>query len=159
MIGPIFGGLFVAYWSWRGIFFVNVPFGILLIICCLRYMPATPDCDGHARRPLDLAGLVLLGIGALALLLGISYLGEAGASAASPLFVVPVIAGLLGLALFGRHIRRVQDPFIAPHLIAGPGFGSPRRASRSSWRRAWPRWGCGAPATAGRCTSARPAPR
>lgn len=123
MIGPIFGGLFVAYWSWRGIFFVNVPIGILLIICCLRYVPRDPDRDGHAR-PLDLAGMVLLGIGALALMLGISYLGEAGASAASPLFVVPVIAGLLGLALFGRHIRRVHDPFIAPRLIAGPGFGA-----------------------------------
>ena len=39
MIGPIFGGLFVAYWSWRGIFFVNVPIGILLIVLCLRYVP------------------------------------------------------------------------------------------------------------------------
>ena len=84
MIGPIFGGLFVAYWSWRGIFFVNVPIGILLIICCLRYVPRDPDRDGHARRPLDLAGL----------------------------------------ALFGRHIRRARDPFIAPRLIAGRGFGA-----------------------------------
>jgi EmrB/QacA subfamily drug resistance transporter len=124
MIGPIFGGLFVAYWSWRGIFFVNVPIGILLIICCLRYVPRDPARDSGARRPLDLVGMVLLGIGALALMLGVSYLGEAGASAASPLFVAPVIAGLLGLALFGRHIRRVRDPFIAPRLIAGRGFGA-----------------------------------
>jgi hypothetical protein len=72
-----------------------VPIGVLLIICCLRYVPRDPDRDGRAR-PLDLAGMALLGIGALALMLGISYLGEAGASAASPLFVVPVIAGLLG---------------------------------------------------------------
>jgi EmrB/QacA subfamily drug resistance transporter len=124
MIGPIFGGLFVSYWSWRGIFFVNVPIGILLIIFCLRYVPRDPDREGGARRALDLTGMVLLGVGALALMLGISYLGEAGASAASPLFVVPVLAGLLGLALFGRHIRRVQDPFIAPRLIAGRGFGA-----------------------------------
>jgi Major Facilitator Superfamily len=40
------------------------------------------------------------------------------------LFIVPVIAGLLGLALFGLHIRRAQDPFIAPRLIAGRGFGA-----------------------------------
>jgi MFS family permease len=96
--------------SWRGIFFVNVPIGILLIICCLRYMPCDPGRDGHERRPLELAGMVLLGIGALALTLGISYLGEAGASAASPWFVVPVIAGLLGLALFGRHIAVSRTP-------------------------------------------------
>jgi MFS family permease len=124
MIGPIFGGLFVSYWSWRGIFFVNVPIGILLVVCCLRYVPRDPEREVRARRPLDITGMVLLGVGALALMLGVSYLGEAGASAASPLFIAPVVAGLLGLALFGRHIRRVQDPFIAPRLIAGHGFGA-----------------------------------
>jgi EmrB/QacA subfamily drug resistance transporter len=123
MIGPIFGGLFVSYWSWRGIFFVNVPIGILLIICCLRYVPRD-DRAGLARRRVDLTGMALLGIGALALMLGISYLGEAGASASSPLFAAPVIGGLLGLTLFGRHIRRVPDPFIAPRLIAGRGFAA-----------------------------------
>jgi MFS family permease len=123
MIGPIFGGLFVSYWSWRGIFFVNVPIGILLIVCCLRYVPRDPEREDRARRPLDITGMVLLGVGTLALMLGISYLGEVGASAASPLFIAPLAAGLLGLALFGRHIRRVRDPFIAPRLIAGRGFG------------------------------------
>jgi EmrB/QacA subfamily drug resistance transporter len=124
MIGPIFGGLFVSYWSWRGIFFVNVPIGILLIILCLRYVPRDSGRRGHARRPLDMTGMVLLGVGTLALMLGISYLGEASASASSPLFLAPAIAGLLGLAWFGRHIRRVTDPFIAPRLIAGRGFGA-----------------------------------
>ncbi|MBO0823628.1 MAG: MFS transporter, partial [Actinobacteria bacterium] len=102
MIGPIFGGLFVSYWTWRGIFFVNVPIGILLITFCLRFVPRDPDRDTRARRPLDLTGMVLLGVGALALMLGISYLGEAGASASSPFFVAPMIAGAGGLTLFGR---------------------------------------------------------
>ncbi len=124
MIGPIFGGLFVSYWSWRGIFFVNVPIGILLIVLCMRYVPRDPDREDRARRPLDLTGMVLLGAGVLALMLGISYLGEAGATASSPLFDAPVTAGLLGLALFGRHIRRVPDAFIAPRLIAGRGFAA-----------------------------------
>jgi len=101
-----------------------VPIGILLIVCCLHYVPRDPSRDGSPRRPLDLAGMAALGAGTLALMLGISYLGEAGASAASPLFIVPIVAGVLGLALFGRHIRRVQDPFIAPRLIAGRGFGA-----------------------------------
>jgi EmrB/QacA subfamily drug resistance transporter len=125
MIGPIFGGLFVSYWSWRGIFFVNVPIGIVLLLLGLHYVPrdrARPD--GAARRPMDLTGMVLLGVGALALMLGISYLGEAGASASSLLFIAPMAAGLLGLALFARHIRRSPDPFIAPQFIAGRGFGA-----------------------------------
>ncbi|MGH3170807.1 MAG: MFS transporter, partial [Trebonia sp.] len=115
---------FVSYWSWRGIFFVNVPIGIILIVFCLRYVPSDPAGERAARRPVDLAGMVLLGVGTLALMLGISYLGEAGASASSPLFIAPVIAGVLLLALFGRHVRRVSDPFIAPRLIAGRGFGA-----------------------------------
>jgi EmrB/QacA subfamily drug resistance transporter len=124
MIGPIFGGLFVSYWSWRGIFFVNVPIGMLLVGLCLRYVPRDPDRAGRARRPADLAGLGLLGTGTLALMLGVSYLGEPGASASSPLFAAPAAAGLLALALFGRHIRRSADPFIAPRLIGGRGFGA-----------------------------------
>jgi EmrB/QacA subfamily drug resistance transporter len=123
MIGPIFGGLFVSYWSWRGIFFVNVPIGILLIVFCLHYVPRDAPREANARRPVDLSGMALLGVGVLALMLGVSYLGEAGASASSALFIAPVVIGLLGLALFGRHTRRVQNPFIAPRLIAGRGFG------------------------------------
>jgi hypothetical protein len=72
----------------------------------------------------DAVGMALLGVGVLALMLGISYLGEAGASASSPFFIAPVIIGLLALALFGRHIRRTNTPFIAPRLIAGRGFGA-----------------------------------
>jgi EmrB/QacA subfamily drug resistance transporter len=123
MIGPIFGGLFVSYWSWRGIFFVNVPIGILLIVFCLHYVPRDAPREANARRPVDLSGMALLGVGVLALMLGVSYLGETGASASSALFIAPVVVGLLGLALFGRHTRRVQNPFIAPRLIAGRGFG------------------------------------
>ncbi|HEY6495020.1 MAG TPA: MFS transporter [Trebonia sp.] len=123
MIGPIFGGLFVSYWTWRGIFFVNVPIGILLIVLAFRFVPRDRE-ENRKRRPMDLVGMALLGVGVLALMLGISYLGEVGASAASPLFFVPVIVGLIGLAQFGRHIRHAQNPFIAPRLIAGRGFGA-----------------------------------
>jgi len=124
MIGPVFGGLFVSYWTWRGIFFVNVPIGALLLLLGLHYVPRDHARPDRARRPMDVAGLALLGAGALALMLGVGYLGEAGASAASPLFFAPVVAGLLGLAWFGRHIRRTPDPFITPAFIAGRGFGA-----------------------------------
>jgi MFS family permease len=124
MIGPIFGGLFVSYWTWRGIFFVNVPISIAGVICCLRYVPRDPEQDVSSRRPVDVTGLALLGTGTLSAMLGVCYLGQAGASAASPLFLVPVLGGVTLLALFGRHIRRVPAPFIAPRLIAGRGFGA-----------------------------------
>jgi EmrB/QacA subfamily drug resistance transporter len=124
MIGPIFGGLFVAYWSWRGIFFVNVPIGILLVVLCLKYIPRDAESRGRERRPIDLTGMALLGVGILALMVGISELGEAGTRIWSPLFIGSAIVAVLGLGQFARHIRRVANPFIAPSLIAGRGFAA-----------------------------------
>ena len=123
MIGPIFGGLFVTYWTWRGIFLVNVPIGVLLIVLCLRYVPRDPKRTAE-HRAMDLSGMVFLGVGVLALMTGISYLGEAGSRFVSPFFLAPVAIGVLGLAQFGRHVRRAVDPFIAPLLISGRGFAA-----------------------------------
>ncbi len=124
MIGPIFGGLFVAYWSWRGIFFVNVPIGVLLVVLGLRYIPRDPVRAAHERRPIDLRGMALLGVGTLALMLGITGLGQQGTRLLSPLIIGSGIVAALGLGLFARHIRQVPDPFIAPRLIVGRGFGA-----------------------------------
>jgi len=124
MIGPIFGGIFVTYWSWRGIFFVNVPIGVLLIVLCLKYVPRDPERHAQARRPIDLGGMAYLGVGILSLMLAISDLGQGGTSLWSPLFISSGIVAVLGLGQFARHIRRVPNPFIAPHLIAGRGFGA-----------------------------------
>lgn len=124
MIGPIFGGLFVAYWSWRGIFFVNVPIGALLVFLCLRYVPRDARRQTDEHSPLDLTGMILVGIGVLSLMVGISELGESGTGLWSPPVIVPVVVGLVGLGQFARHIRAAADPFIAPRLIAGRGFAA-----------------------------------
>lgn len=124
LIGPIAGGLFVAYWSWRGIFFVNVPIGFLLLVLCLKYVPRDKERHADDRHPVDLSGMMLLGLGVLTLMVGISELGEAGTTAWSPLFVLPVLLGVLGLVQFWRHVRRAAVPFIAPLLIAGRGFAA-----------------------------------
>lgn len=124
MIGPIFGGLFVAYWSWRGIFLVNVPIGILLVLLCLRYVPRDRERDAKERGRLDVSGMVLLGIGIFTLMVGIGELGERGTRAWSPLVVAPLVVGALGLVQFGRHIRRRSEPFISPSIIVGRGFSA-----------------------------------
>jgi len=124
MIGPIFGGLFVAYWTWRGIFFVNIPISIVIVLLCMKYVPPDPPRQAGQDRPMDLLGMAFLGVGLLALMVGVSELGEAGTRVLSPLFLVPVVLGVASLAEFGRHILRTPDPFIPPHLIAGRGFAA-----------------------------------
>ncbi|MBO0709234.1 MAG: MFS transporter, partial [Candidatus Dormibacteraeota bacterium] len=122
--GPIFGGLFVTYWSWRGIFLVNVPIGILLAALCLGFVPRDPPRREVERQPMDVTGMVLLGAGVLAGMVGISYLGEAGARLWSPLFLGPALGAVVALWLFVRHIGHARNPFIPPRLIHGRGFAA-----------------------------------
>jgi len=124
MIGPIFGGLFVSYWTWRGIFFVNVPIGIAIVVLALRYIPRDRPGADSTRLVMDAAGMALLGAGILAGMLAVSYLGETDTRIASPAFVIPAGISIAAIWMFVRHIRRSPHPFIAPRLIHGPGFGS-----------------------------------
>jgi EmrB/QacA subfamily drug resistance transporter len=120
VVGPILGGVFVTYWSWRGIFLVNVPIGIVLFTLGALFVP-----DGRRVRsgPLDLRGIALLAATLLAAMFGIAYLGGGGVSAASPLFIVPEVAAVLGAIVFVRHARVAPSPFISIELLRGHGFG------------------------------------
>ena len=124
MIGPIFGGLFVTYWTWRGVFLVNVPIGIAVVVLALWYVPRDRARAEHARTRTDAVGMALLGAGLLSGMLAVSYLAERNAHASSFAFTVPLAIAVVALWTFFRHIRRTAEPLIAPHLIGGPGFGT-----------------------------------
>lgn len=124
MIGPIFGGLFVSYWTWRAAFLVNVPIGIIVIILTLRYIPRDPPRRAEAHPGMDLPGMLLLGGGLLAGMLAVTYLGEKKGHVWSPGFLVPLTIALVVIWRFFRHISRSSHPFIAPRLIYGPNFGA-----------------------------------
>jgi EmrB/QacA subfamily drug resistance transporter len=119
IVGPILGGLFVTYWSWRGIFLVNVPLGIALFVLALIFIP---DSVIQARGRIDVGGIALLGAGLLGVMFAISYLGSATSSFASPAFLIPVVLGMAALVVFVRHSARARDPFIPLRLLRGRGF-------------------------------------
>jgi EmrB/QacA subfamily drug resistance transporter len=120
IVGPVLGGLFTTYWSWRGIFLINVPIGVALFFLALAFIPTTAP---RARGRLDGVGVAQLGVGLLGVMLGISYLGTSGASVLSPALLVPVAMGLSSIALFVRHAARARDPFVPLPLLTGHGFG------------------------------------
>src|SRR5580698_4439004 len=119
IVGPVLGGLFVTYWSWRGIFLINVPIGVGLIIACAVVIPRSVR---RARTPVDGVGVLLLGTMLLAVMFGFAFLG-AGSSPASWSFLVPEVLGLTAGLLFVRHIQRHASPFIPARLLYGHGFG------------------------------------
>lgn len=120
IVGPIIGGVFVAVWSWRGIFLVNVPIGIVLSVLAAKYVPRSSRRD---TTPIDGRGVSLLGLLILAAMFGISFLGSGDVPLYSPVFLVPEAVAVLAGWLFVRHAKRADAPFIPFHLLRGRGFG------------------------------------
>jgi EmrB/QacA subfamily drug resistance transporter len=119
IIGPVLGGVFVTYWSWRGIFLVNVPLGIILIISGAVFIPAS---TWRRDQRLDVRGVALLGTTLLAAMFGVALLGD-GRSAADPVFLtLESVAAVAGTA-FARHTVRARAPFISAEFLVGRGFG------------------------------------
>lgn len=119
IIGPLLGGVLVTYWSWRGIFLVNVPVGLVLIVLGMIFIPRSPP---RAHEPLDVRGVALLGTTLLAAMFGIASLGDGRSSPAAPTFLIPECTGLLALILFARHVHRSASSFISARYLIGRGF-------------------------------------
>ena len=123
MIGPIFGGLFVTYGSWRGVFFVNGPIGLLILLLAWRFVPRDVPRRTAAGGRMDLPGLALMALALLAAMLAINGLGGRGGWGSAGVLGALAVLSLGAAALFVRHIRRVAQPFLAPRLVWGAGFG------------------------------------
>ena len=105
MLGPVAGGLIVDYLHWRGIFFVNVPVGLL------GSTSSIATCRTIARQqtdPLDMVGLVLFGGGIALLSYVLEIFGEHSLSAAEMSGLLAISLALLagyGLHHSGRRFR------------------------------------------------------
>jgi MFS family permease len=121
LVGPVIGGIFVAQWSWRGIFLVNVPVGIVLVALSLKFLPTS--IPRPARR-VDVRGVLLLGLFILSAMFGIAFLGSGGVRVYSPAFLGPELIAVLAGWLFLRHASRDPAPFIPIRLLRGRGFGA-----------------------------------
>jgi EmrB/QacA subfamily drug resistance transporter len=119
IVGPVLGGVFVSYWSWRGIFLVNVPIGIVLILLTARFIPAS------ALRPssrIDLVGIGLLAAMITTGMFGITYLGSGSVPLYSPFFIGGLVCAVVFGYLFIRHSKRDAAPFVPYRLLRGRGF-------------------------------------
>jgi EmrB/QacA subfamily drug resistance transporter len=113
IVGPILGGWLVDDFSWRWIFYVNVPIGILAVALANRFLISDEPSPGEA---LDWKGLLLLSPGLAALVYGLAETGPQGGFAA-PEVLVPMGIGLLMVAGFVVHALRDADALIDVHLF------------------------------------------
>ncbi|MGA8755546.1 MAG: DHA2 family efflux MFS transporter permease subunit [Stellaceae bacterium] len=119
VMGPPLGGFIVTYASWRWIFFINIPIGILGIILVNLLVG---DLKETGRRPLDRSGFLLTGVGLASLAFGFENVGR-GALPSSAVIALLAI-GVICLTLYVRHAHRVSHPIIDLALFKIPTYAS-----------------------------------
>jgi EmrB/QacA subfamily drug resistance transporter len=120
ILGPTIGGLIVDNASWRWIFYVNIPIGVLAVIAALRILPRV---ERESAGRLDVLGLTLMATGLPLLTYGLAEIGVTGGFSSAKV-VFPVIAGVVLIAAFVRHALRIPEPLLDLRLYRRPTFSS-----------------------------------
>ena len=117
--GPLLGGYLTEYWSWRWVFYINLPLGILAlaVIITSLHLPARSG----PRPPLDYAGAALLALVSAALVMLTSWGGTTYA------WMSPTILGLgaaaaVGIAVFIPVELRAAEPMLPLRLFRNRNF-------------------------------------
>lgn len=119
VVGPPVGGFIVTYYSWRWIFFINVPISIIGITLVTMFIENINEED---VPPLDLRGFVLTGLGLAGLVFGFEMVGR-GILPGSIVMCLLAGGGLCtGAYIF--HARRARYPIIDLALLKIPTFNS-----------------------------------
>jgi EmrB/QacA subfamily drug resistance transporter len=111
-VGLVAGGILVEWTSWRWVFFVNVPIGIVLLVLARRDLPET---DRHRGR-VDIPGALTSTIGMAALVYGFVRAAAVGWKADSTIAAFTI--GIVLLATFVTVERRVAMPITPLRLFA-----------------------------------------
>ena len=114
-IGPILGGI-LSQWTWRSIFWINVPVAVIALILTFRAKVHTK----HVREPLDLPGTVLIALG-----MGLSVLGlqqSANWGWGDFKTIGCIVAGLIILVVFVFVELRTEQPLIKMRIFRNRAF-------------------------------------
>lgn len=127
LVGPLVGGFLVDNASWRWVFYINIPFGILAMT--MIWFSLKEPARDRSRQHIDFAGAALLATSSVALLLAIQEGGRLWAWLSLPSITLLAVFGV-GVALLLRVERRAMYPILELSLFkdrmfrvaAGQGF-------------------------------------
>lgn len=121
VLGPPLGGVIVTWFSWRWIFWLNVPIGALALFGIWRFFTETRHKS--PRGGLDLAGISFMTTGLLAFLSLLLMGGRSFPWSSAPGVALMVTAPLCALGFYWAE-KRAQDPLLAMAFLRRPGFAS-----------------------------------
>jgi EmrB/QacA subfamily drug resistance transporter len=116
ILGILLGGFIVTYASWRWVFWINLPTGIVALGLAVRVLR---DVQPRRRQRLDLAGMALLGIGLSGVLWTVTKLSTSDLSSS---LLASLLGGVTFLALFVWREYRHDEPMINMKIFRIPSF-------------------------------------
>jgi EmrB/QacA subfamily drug resistance transporter len=119
-MGPVVGGILIGLWSWRGIFWFNLAFGLAALIVAAIILPES--ADPTAAR-VDTAG-TLIGAGTLAAFVFAIIDSESVGFGAADVIVLLCVS-VAGLAAFVWRERRAEHPLLDLRYLRMPNFSTP----------------------------------
>ena len=120
ILGPVIGGLIVSNFSWRWIFYINLPIGIITLILSSRWLPKW-DTDERFPSRFDTLGFCLLSPGLAALVYALAEVGTTG-SFTSTSVLVSFVLGIVLMTGFVLHALRIKNPLLELHLFKDRNF-------------------------------------
>ena len=120
ILGPILGGWLVDDFSWRWIFFINLPIGALALVLALRILASDTPAPHHR---LDWLGLGLLSPGLALVIYGLAESSSSGGFGEAQV-LVPALIGAALLVGFVRHAMRAESPLIDLGLFNNKTFAT-----------------------------------
>ena len=122
IFGILLGGVIVTYFSWRWIFWVNVPIGIVAYVMALKVLR---DSGKRQRQRLDLAGMLTLGLGLFGILWGITKLSTDPFTMEIVLYLIGGVILMIAFVFVERvreapmvHMSIFRIPAMTPTLTA-----------------------------------------
>ena len=117
-LGPVMGGWLIEQYSWRAIFFLNLPLALVVIFLVVRFVPESRDEKDAGK--LDLLGAALATIGLGALVYGL--IESAGLGFRNPVVLIALIGGTLVLVAFVVVEARRRYPMMPLALFRSREF-------------------------------------
>ncbi len=125
VLGPTFGGFVVTYFSWRWIFFINLPLGIVCLWGIGAYLVEIRP--KQKKISLDLSGVATLTAAILAFLF-LFLLGGRTYAWISPQIIGLMVLSVVGIMVFIKVEKQARDPILSMNFFRNRGFSTSNAA-------------------------------